>query len=133
MVKNSSREAVALTKDSAVVLLEEICSKLECGRLFYLNQSRASDNSTCFHRCLYQDGLLQNCSLSHSNCMLISGVVCGKKRSQNKLTFVSLSVWLCCFIMELNLHSELLTAFSSLCRCVWTNVSIVVLTRCKVD
>ena len=86
MPKSSSHQVVALTEDSAVVLMENLCSKLGCGSLFQLNKSRLSDNTTCFHRCLYQDGLLRNCSLSHSNCTLIAGVVCGKKPSQNEIS-----------------------------------------------
>ncbi|TWW65130.1 T-cell differentiation antigen CD6 [Takifugu flavidus] len=79
MPPNSSHDVVAMTEDSADVLLEEICSKLECGSVFHVNKSRLSHNSTCLKRCSYQDGLLQNCSLSNNNCTLIFGVVCGHR------------------------------------------------------
>ena len=85
MPKSSSHQVVALTEDSAVVLMENLCSKLGCGSLFQLNKSRPYDNTTCFHQCYNQHGLLRNCTLNHSNCTLISKVVCGKKPSQNKV------------------------------------------------
>lgn len=96
MPQNSSHDVV-MTEASAVVLLDEICSKLECGSIFHLDKRRLSHNATCFDQCLYQDGLLRNCSLSDNNCTLILGVVCGKNLSQNKLTSLTFILIILCY------------------------------------
>ncbi|XP_035537910.1 scavenger receptor cysteine-rich type 1 protein M130-like isoform X2 [Morone saxatilis] len=77
MAGNRSSEVVALTADSAHMLVEEICQALDCGSVYHVNKTNSPANTTCFQSCLYQNGSLQNCSQSMgSNCTVI-GAVCG--------------------------------------------------------
>ncbi|XP_051245851.1 T-cell differentiation antigen CD6 isoform X2 [Dicentrarchus labrax] len=77
MAGNRSSEVVALTADSADMLVEEICRALDCGSVYHVNKTNSPASTTCFQSCLYQDGRLQNCSQSMgSNCIVI-GAVCG--------------------------------------------------------
>lgn len=82
MPGNKSHGVMALTEDSAVGLLEQICQGLKCGSLYHVNKTSSTPNITCFHNCLYQDLHLQNCSLSKNNCTAINEITCGKDFSQ---------------------------------------------------
>lgn len=76
---NRSRDVVALKADSADALLEQICQDLDCGSVYLVNKTSSPPSTACFHDCLYQDGLLQNCSQSErSDCTVIVKAACGK-------------------------------------------------------
>ncbi|XP_026156737.1 deleted in malignant brain tumors 1 protein-like isoform X2 [Mastacembelus armatus] len=78
MPGNRSSEVVALTADSADVLVQQICQDLDCGDVFHINYTVSPPNTTCFHGCLYQGRRLYNCSQSvGSNCTVVSKAMCG--------------------------------------------------------
>ncbi|XP_033981184.1 T-cell differentiation antigen CD6-like isoform X2 [Trematomus bernacchii] len=77
---NRSSDVVALPADSLDELAEQMCKDLDCGSIFQVNKTSSPPNATCFHDCLYQDGLLQNCSQSEGgNCSVLAEAVCGRR------------------------------------------------------
>ncbi|KAK5883219.1 hypothetical protein CesoFtcFv8_019577 [Champsocephalus esox] len=77
---NRSSDVVALPADSLDELAEQMCKDLDCGSIFQVNKTSSPPNATCFHDCLYRDGLLQTCSQSEGgNCSVLAEAVCGHR------------------------------------------------------
>ncbi|XP_034057537.1 T-cell differentiation antigen CD6-like isoform X2 [Gymnodraco acuticeps] len=77
---NRSSDVVALPADSLDELAEQMCKDLDCGSIFQVNKTSSPPNATCFHDCLYRDGLLQTCSQSEGgNCSVLTEAVCGHR------------------------------------------------------
>ncbi|CAJ1082789.1 T-cell differentiation antigen CD6-like isoform X2 [Xyrichtys novacula] len=80
---SSSSDVVAVAADSVETLAEQICQDLQCGSVHHVTTASPPPGTTCFHRCLYQDGRLKNCSQSVAgNCSVVSEAVCGHQAVQ---------------------------------------------------